>query len=73
MVRVFEDGLGPKTRLLDMPLCSGGTSEAIFNDIDNVLTNLKIPWTNCIGFASDNCNVMVRKTNCPYKGEAEEP
>ena len=63
MVRVFEDGLGPKTRLLDMPVCSGGTSEAIFNDIDNVFTNLKIPWTNCIGFARDKCNVIVGKIN----------
>ena len=46
-----------------MPVCSGRTSQAIFNDIDNVFTNLKIPWTNYIGFASDNCNVMVGKTN----------
>ena len=53
--------MGPKTRLLDMPVSSGGTSEAIY--IDNVFTNLKILSTNCIGFASDNCNVMVGKTN----------
>ena len=46
-----------------MPICSGGTSEAIFNDIDNIFSSLNIPWNNCIGFTSDSCNVMVGKSN----------
>ncbi|KAL3877950.1 hypothetical protein ACJMK2_035591 [Sinanodonta woodiana] len=63
MVRVFEVGVGPRTRLLDMPISRGETSEAIFNDIDAIFTSLNIPWSNCIGFASDNSNVMVGKKN----------
>lgn len=66
VIRAFEDGVGPRTRLQDMPLCSCGTSEVIFNDIDAVFTTLNILWINCIGFSSDNCNVMVGEGKSQY-------
>lgn len=50
VVGVFEDGMGPRTKLPDMPVCSGGTIETIFIDIDALLATLNIPQIYWIGF-----------------------
>ena len=34
-----------------------------YSIIDNIFSSLNIPWSNCIGFASGNCNVIVGKSN----------
>ena len=37
LVRVFEEGKGAKTRILDMPAVPGGTAQQIFDSVESVL------------------------------------
>ncbi|XP_077440712.1 protein FAM200B-like isoform X1 [Vanacampus margaritifer] len=59
----FFDGENTNTRLLDLPELASGTAASIFAVIDNILQENDIPWSNVVGFASDNCNTMVGKKN----------
>ncbi|XP_077417139.1 protein FAM200B-like [Vanacampus margaritifer] len=59
----FFDGENTNTRLLDLPELASGTAASIFAVIDNILQENDIPWSNIVGFASDNCNTMVGKKN----------
>ncbi|KAK2157428.1 hypothetical protein NP493_1878g00006 [Ridgeia piscesae] len=63
-VRYYDQGLKTaQTCLLDMPVCNGGTAQEIFDSLDGVLRKLEIDWVNWVGFASDNCNMMIGARN----------
>lgn len=48
---------------VDMPVCNDAKAENIFNCIASSMHEKGIEWSNCIGFSSDNCNVMIGKNN----------
>lgn len=48
---------------IDMPVCNDAKAENIFNCIASSMDEKGINWSNCIGFSSDNCNVMIGKNN----------
>lgn len=48
---------------VDMPVCNDAKAENIFNYIASSMHEKGIEWSNCIGFSSDNCNVMIGKNN----------
>ena len=71
------------TRFLDMCLTSGvqaATAESIFNEMDKVLLDNGIEWSNCVGVGVDNtsvnigCNnsiktrVLQKNPNCTFMG-----
>ncbi|XP_061162630.1 uncharacterized protein LOC133171854 [Saccostrea echinata] len=60
-VRYFDNQA--VTQFLDMPICNVGTSQNIFDHLEQVFINNNIPWENLIAFSSDNCNVMMGKKN----------
>ena len=66
-VRIFDVQRGcVTTQLLDMSLTSGrngGTAAAIFERIDEKMTEKEIPWINYVGFGVDNANVNNGKHN----------
>ena len=66
-VRIFDVQRGcVTTQLLDMFLTSGrngGTAAAIFERIDEKMTEKEIPWINYVGFGVDNANVNNGKHN----------
>lgn len=55
-----------------MLVSSGATSETIFNDIDEVFTNLNIPWIECIGFAMTSAMSSGEGKLSTCQSEAEE-
>ena len=61
LARLFEDS--SNTRLLDLPELVSGKASVIFEAIENYMTHNDIPWRNMVGFASDNCNVMLGKND----------
>ena len=64
LVRVHdEDIYRISTRFLAMPVCNIGTAENIYNALNEVFIDRNVPWKNCIGYASDNANVMVGRNN----------
>ncbi|KAG1693352.1 Zinc finger BED domain-containing protein 5 [Nymphon striatum] len=64
LVRVYNTTVHRVTTLfLGMPVCNIGTSENIFNCLKQLFLDRGIPWSQCIGFSSDNCNVMIGKHN----------
>ena len=51
---------GVETGLLSVQVTNlPGTGSNIFRLLHNELLANKIPWSNCLTFGSDNCNVMV--------------
>ena len=61
---MWDDKLGkPVTKFIDMPVCNIGTAEKLFEAINKALEDSGIPWSNIVGFESDNTNVMVGKHN----------
>ncbi|XP_063431636.1 zinc finger BED domain-containing protein 5-like [Mytilus trossulus] len=64
LVRVYNQTLRiVSTQFFGIPTCNIGTSSSIFNCLNQVFIDRDIPWANCIGFSSDNCNVMIGKNN----------
>ena len=64
LVRVYdEDTYRISTRFLAMPVCNIGIAENILNALNKVFIDRNISWKNCIGYASDNANVMVGWNN----------
>ena len=57
-----------------------GTTATIFQNIDDVLTKLQFPWSNCLGFLLDNTSaslgvlnsiktkVILKNKNCYFTG-----
>jgi hypothetical protein len=37
---------------------AGGKAEALAAEIEELFKEYGVPWENCIGFGSDNCNAM---------------
>lgn len=48
---------------IDMPICNSANAENVFRCINTSLEEKGLKWSNCVGFSSDNCNVMIGKTN----------
>ncbi|XP_018412570.1 PREDICTED: uncharacterized protein LOC108787494, partial [Nanorana parkeri] len=48
---------------VDIPVCNDATAENIFNSIASSMHDKDLEWSNCVGFSSDNCNVMIGKNN----------
>jgi hypothetical protein len=63
-VRYFDDEIGRVLCvMLSLKECNqASTGENIFKALDEELTQLKIPWQNCISFAADNASVMTGKS-----------
>jgi len=47
----------------DMPVCNDANAANIFNCIASSMHDKGLEWSNCVGFSSDNCNVMIGKNN----------
>lgn len=66
-VRIFNvENNSVETQLLDMCVSKGtsaATAAAIFDQIDQKITSLDIPWTNCVAFGVDNTSVNLGKRN----------
>ena len=66
-VRIFDVQRGRvTTQLLDMCLTSGwdgGTAAAIFEKIDEKMTENEILFINCVEFGVDNASVNIGKHN----------
>ena len=65
-VRIFDVKRGRvATQLLDMCLTSGwdGGTAAIFEKIDEKMTENEILWINCVEFGVDNASVNIGKHN----------
>ena len=83
-VRLFDISTSMfNTRFLDMCCTTGqtsGTSPKIFQKIDDVMTKLKLSWSNCVGFSVDNTSsnlgvrnpmktrVILKNENCYFMG-----
>lgn len=61
LVRYFTDR--SYTKFLAMPICNIGTASNIFDHLQQVFLENDIPWSNLVGFVSDNCSVMTGKHN----------
>ncbi|XP_077581558.1 zinc finger BED domain-containing protein 5-like [Stigmatopora nigra] len=73
LVRLF-DGESTKTRLLDLPELTSGKAASIFEVIDSFFKKNEIPWENCVGFGSDNCNTMIgRKDSVLSRLKGQNP
>ena len=46
-----------------MPVRKIGTANKLFEVIDCLLSEKRIPWSNVLGFESDTTNVMMGKHN----------
>lgn len=46
-----------------MPAYNDAKAENIFNYIASSMHDKGVEWSNCVGFSSDNCNVMIGKNN----------
>ena len=64
---VHADTCEVKSELLSVPVCEGSaTGEKIFQLINSEFEVHNIPWTNCLGFGSDNANVMIGQAQGVY-------
>ncbi|CAC5413355.1 KCNT1 [Mytilus coruscus] len=64
LVRVYNTTLQKiATHFVGIPTCNIGNSDSIFRCLDKVFSEKGIPWSNCVGYSSDNCNVMIGKNN----------
>lgn len=67
LVRYFDDSVGHvQMSFYDLPVCLIGTAESTFNVIEQSLNAHNIPFTNIIGFSSDNASVMLGKVNSVF-------
>ncbi|KAH3816237.1 hypothetical protein DPMN_117750 [Dreissena polymorpha] len=46
-----------------MPVCNIGTGDNLFSCLNEVFLERNIPWSNVIGYSSDNAPVMIGKSN----------
>ena len=81
-VRIYDSSKSRvDTHFLDMCCTSGqnsGTVVTIFQNIDNVMIKLQLPWKNCVGFSLDNTSAnlgirnsiksRVKNNNCYFMG-----
>jgi len=64
LVRVYDQTIQRvSTKFLGLPTCNIATAENLFQAINQVFVTRDIQWSNCIGYSSDNCNVMTGKKN----------
>ncbi len=64
LVRYYSEAQDKVTvGFLDMPVCNDSKAANIFNCIASSMHDKGLEWSNCVGFSSDNCNVMIGKNN----------
>ena len=69
LVRIFVT-----TKFIDMPICNAGTAVNLSIPIDEVLSKRNIPWSNVVGYGSDNANDIVgRKSSFLSDVNEKEP
>ena len=82
IVRIYDSSKSRvDTRFLDMCCTSGqnsGIVVTIFQNIDNVMMKLQLPWKKCVGFSLDNTSAnlgirnsiksRVKNSNCYFMG-----
>lgn len=64
IIRYFREDNGKVIdRFLELVECFDGKASSIYEEIKKCLERNKIPLRCMIGFGSDNCNVMMGRTN----------
>ena len=61
-IRLFDDNKGKASvQLLDMGAYKESTAEALFNNINSILSENRVDWKNCVVAGLDNTAVKARK------------
>ena len=64
LVRVFDDEKGKViSQLLDMETCKLSTAEALFGNMDKIVSKAGVSWENCIAVGVDNTAVNIGSRN----------
>lgn len=64
LVRYYSEAQDKVTvGFVDMPVFNDAKAANIFNCIASSMHDKGLEWSNCVGFSSDNCNVMIGKNN----------
>uniref|UniRef100_H2ZUA5 HAT C-terminal dimerisation domain-containing protein n=1 Tax=Latimeria chalumnae TaxID=7897 RepID=H2ZUA5_LATCH len=67
LVRLYnEEEMAVKTRFLDMPKCNIGSTENLFNCLDESFRKSGISWNNVVAYNSDNASVVKGRKNSVY-------
>ena len=62
LIRLFDDNKGKASvQLLDMGAYKESTAEALFNNINSILSENRVDWKNCVVAGLDNTAVKARK------------
>ena len=68
LIRIFDPTKGSiSPQLLDMCTCKESTSEALFEMINQTLSQFGISWKNCVAMLLDNTSVNLGKKNSIIK------
>ena len=61
-IRLFDDNKGKvSVQLLDMGAYKESTAEALFNNINSILSENRVDWKNCVVIGLDNTAVKAGK------------
>ena len=64
LVRVFDDEKGKMiSQLLDMGTCKLSTAEALFGNMDKIISEGGVSLENCVAVGVDNTAVNIRNRN----------
>lgn len=64
LVRIFDTNTASiTTKFIGIPICNFSTAADLFEKLNTLFKERDIPWENCIGYISDNANVMIGKKN----------
>ena len=64
LVRVFDDEKGKMiSQLLDMGTCKLSTTEALFGNMDKIISEAGVSWENCVAVGVDNAGVNIGSRN----------
>ena len=64
LVRIFDPTKGSVlSQLLDICTCKKSTSEALFEMINQTLSQFSISWKNCVAMLLDNTSVNLERKN----------
>ena len=64
LVRVFDDEKGKMiSQLLDMGTCKLSTAEALFGNMDKIISEASVSWENCVAVGVDNTAVNIGSRN----------
>ena len=64
LVRVFDDEKGKViSQLLDVGTCKLSTTEALFGNMDKIISEAGVSWENCVAVGVDNTAVNIGSRN----------